>query len=145
MFPLYGIRDCRVDGWGYFRDVDARQREVLQPVRYRWVDDTGLQEHIVDKGYISDGASKWFIWRLMGYPWGSSAVGALLHDRCFTERFRLSTGDRVTLEYSAALYLAFLEFSGVAWFQRNVEYLAVLSPTARELWYSHDKEFRLNP
>lgn len=140
-FGLYGITDCRIDGWGAFLDVDCRQRQLLRPVRYRWKDWSGLQEHESPQGYQFDGASKWFAWRVLGYPWGASAKAACLHDRCFTERFILANGDRVSFEYSAALYLCFLEATGVGWIQRNLEYTAVLSPVARRLWHSHDWEF----
>lgn len=145
--PFYGIKNCHLFGWGDFRDVDEEQKMLLAPVRYMWEDQHGLQEHEAPKGYIFDGASKWRfgLWRIMGYPWGGSAKAGCLHDRCFTERFRLSTGDRVDLEYSAALYLCFLQATNVGWFQRNVEYQAVLSPFAEKIWHAHDAEFALNP
>lgn len=140
---LHGIRDCRLDGWGAFLDVDpdGHERELLRPVRYRWIDEHGMQEHEAPQGYRFDGASKWFAWRLMGYPWGASARASCLHDRCFTERFRLSNGERVTFEYAADLYLCFLEATGVSWAQRNIEWAAVLSPKAKEVWDAHNAKF----
>lgn len=141
MSRLFNIQNCRIDGWGALLDVDERQKQLLRPVRYRWTDWRGLQEHEATQGYIFDGASKWFAWRLLGYPWGASAKAGCLHDRCFTERFKLSDGARVTFEYSAALYLCFLECTGVGWAQRNAEYFGVLSPAAYAVWSAHDKEF----
>lgn len=135
------IADCTIFGWGALLDVNEQEKQLLRPVRYTWRDDDGLQSHEAPAGYQFDGSSKWFAWRIMGYPWGASAKAALLHDRCFTERFRLSRGNRVTFLYSADLYLAFLEATGVRRLQRNAEYLAVNSPMAYRLWQSHDAEF----
>lgn len=142
--PTFAIRDCRIDGWGALLDVDDRQKQLLRPVRYRWLDCYGLQEHEAPQGYTFDGATKWAggIWRVMGPPWGGSAKAALLHDRCFTERFILNRGPRITLEYAAELYLCYLEATGVNWAQRNIEFLAVQSPIARRMWRAHDHKFR---
>lgn len=129
-------------GWGALLDVNEREKQLLRPVRFVWEDDAGLQSHDAEQGYQFDGASKWFAWRVLGYPWGASAKAGLLHDRAFTERFRLASGERVTFEYSADLYLAFLAFTGVGRIQRNAEWAAVrFSPQAKSLWVSHDPEF----
>ena len=137
------ITPLRIEGWGALLDVNEREKQLLRSVRYFWQDENGLQEHDAERGYTFDGASKWFAWRIMGSPWAGSARAGLIHDRAFTERFRLSNGDRITFEYAADLYLAFLQFTGVGWLQRNIEYLAVLTPQARTVWEAHDNQFAI--
>lgn len=141
----YKIEAARIVGWGALLDVNEQEKQLIEPVRFFWTDENGLQEHEATKGYTFDGASKWFAWRLAGYPWGLSARSSLIHDRAFTERFRLSNGQRITFEYSAELYLAFLKLTGVPWLQRNIEYLSVLTPQARKLWNKHDIDFMEEP
>jgi len=143
MFDLFDIRNPRVDGWGALLDVNQREKQLIRCVNYRWEDRYGLQFEKVSQGFQFDGASKWAagIWRVMGPPWGASAMPGCLHDWAFCTRFQLSNGKRVTFEYSAALYLVFLEHAGVSWTQRNIEYLAVLSPIARRVWNAHNEEF----
>lgn len=135
------IEPLRIQGWGALLDINDREKQLLRPVRHFWMDRNGLQTHESSQGYVFDGASKWFAWRFMGYPWAGSAKAGLIHDRAFTERFFLSNGERVTFEYAADLYLAFLWFTGVELVQRNIEYAAVLSLPARRQWNSHNAKF----
>lgn len=142
-FGKWKIEPLRIEGWGALLDVNDREKQLLRPVRHFWSDCYGLQAHESTQGYVFDGASKWAagLWRLMGHPWGGSAKSGLIHDRTFTERFFLSNGERVTFEYAADLYLAFLWFTGIGWAQRNIEHIAVLSPVAKQKWDSHNAKF----
>lgn len=137
----YGIKNCVVTGYGYLLDVNEKEKQLLKSPNYIWEDCRGLQQQSPVEGYIFDGASKWFGWRLLGYPWGASAKGGLIHDWSFTERFLLANGMRISFDYTAELYYCFLRATEVAWIQAYPEYLAVLSSIAQAKWESHNDEF----
>lgn len=137
----YGIKNCIVTGYGYLLDVNDKEKQLLKSPNYIWEDCRGLQQQSPAEGYIFDGASKWFGWRILGYPWGASAKAGLIHDWAFTERFLLSNGQRISFDYAAELYYGFLRATGVNWFQSYSEYVGVLTSIAKEKWESHNDDF----
>lgn len=124
------------------RPQENDEWKLCEEVFYEFDADGKAALIVVPAGYVYDGASvPRFFWRIAGHPMDTETVMAsLLHDYCFTNR-PVVNGARVTFEDSADLYEEVARRAGSSWITRKAHKVAILSPFARALWNTHNKDF----
>lgn len=90
--------------------VGGGRRKTARPVDYLWaVEQDGVVRYerlSIEGGYNFDGTSRpgavgWLVPR-----WGAGALASCFHDRCFTRRPFLSTGERISRKEADLVFLA---------------------------------------
>lgn len=112
--------------WAVEQDGEVRYERLPVPAAFRF------------NGTSRPGIVGWLVPR-----WGAGAVGSCFHDRCFTARPFLSTGERISRKEADLVFAELLPTKWRRLVARSVFWAVRLFGEPR--WDAHDQEFRKDP